>query len=75
MSRLAKRAYIIGDELPAVGETVLVAGSNTDITCDQDRKYTEMLIVAYTPDRFFVCLQAKNCWPVVEKLTNCWFAS
>lgn len=74
MSRLAARAYLPGDALPAVGSVTLVAGANSDIGCDQDRAYTERLVVGYTPDGIFACFQTRDCWPTVERLTNCWFA-
>lgn len=74
MARLAARAYQPGDPLPAVGSMTLVAGANSDIDCDQDRAYGERLVIGYTPEGIFVCLQTPGCWPTVERLTNCWFA-
>lgn len=73
MARIAERPYRPGDLLPLVGETVMVSGANQDITCDQDRSYSGRLVVGYTPDGKFVCLQTEGCWPTVERLENCWF--
>lgn len=75
MARLAKRPYIPGDPLPPVGAVCFVAGANTDIESDQDRGYSERIVIGYTPCGGFVCLQTKGCWPTVERLTNCWFAA
>lgn len=72
--RLAKHAWKPGDPLPEVGWTVTMAGSNSDISSDQDRKYSEVKVIGYTPDGIFACFQRGDCWPFVERLTNCWFA-
>jgi hypothetical protein len=74
MSRLAKRPYQPGDPLPDVGALCMVSGVNQDISCDQDRFYSERRVIGYTPCGNFVCLQTVDCWPTVEKLSNCWFA-
>ncbi len=74
MSRLAARAYMPGDELPDVGAFALVAGANTDIESDQDRAYSMVLVIGYTPCGGFACFQRPGHWPFVERLTNCWFA-
>lgn len=73
MTRIAKRPYQPGDPLPEVGSMCLVAGANSDIHSDQNRSYGERLVIGYTPDGIFVCLQTPGCWPTVERLENCWF--
>lgn len=49
MARIAERPYMPGDPLPDVGSRCMVAGANTDITCDQDREYSERSVIGYTP--------------------------
>lgn len=73
MSRLAKRAWVPKDTLPEVGSVCLMAGANSDISCDQDRTYGKRFVIGYSPCREFGCFQSDGCWPVVERLTNCWF--
>ena len=73
MSRLATQPYQSGDPLPDVGSICTVAGANSDITCDQDRAYSKRLVIGYSPDRQFMCLQTEGCWPTVERVENCWF--
>ena len=73
MSRRVKRPYQPDARLPDVGETCLVAGANTDISCDQDRAYSKRIVVGYSPCGNFICLQTEGCWPTVERLKNCWF--
>lgn len=73
--RLAPRAWQPGDHVPAVGGMVLVSGANCDIESDQHRAFTWRRVVGYGEDNGFVCLQAKGCWPTVERMTNCWFAA
>lgn len=72
--RLAERAYLAGDVLPEVGTQCLVSGANGDIESDQHRAYLWRLIIGYSPDKQFVCLQTEGCWPTVERTVNCWFA-
>lgn len=74
VSRLASRPYKVGDELPLVGSTCLMAGANSDISCDQDRAYSELIVVGYTKCGGFICTQSEGCWPTVDRLTNCWFS-
>lgn len=74
MARIAKRPYQRGDALPAIGSLCEVACSNSDISSDQDRAYSELMVIGYTPEGEFVCFQKSGCWPVVERLTQCWFA-
>lgn len=72
--RLAKRPYLEGDPLPAVGTECLVAGANTDVESDQHRAYGWVKVIGYAQDDQFVCFQKDGCWPFVERLSNCWFA-
>ncbi len=74
VGRLAKRPYEAGDPLPAVGSKCLVAGANSDVQSDQHRSYTWRKVIGYTDDREFMCMQTRDCWPTVERVTNCWFA-
>lgn len=73
MARIAERPYEAGDPIPDVGSVCRVAGANTDETCDQDRSYNDMFVIGYSQCSNFICLQRNGCWPVVERLTNCWF--
>lgn len=74
VGRLAASSYQPGDDLPAVGTSTLVSGANADVESDQHRSYMWRLVVGYSPDLKFVCLQTPDCWPTVERLENCWFA-
>lgn len=62
-----------GLPFPPVGCSCEVAGVNTDKYCDQDRAFSNRLVVAITPCHLFVCLQKEGCWPTIERLENCWF--
>lgn len=75
MTRIAKRPYRPGDPIPDVGTFCSVAGANTDRESDQDRAYGDYLVIGYSPDRQFICLQQSGCWPFVERMLNCWFAN
>lgn len=75
MSRIATRAYLQGDPLPAVGSKCIVAGANSDIHSDQDRAYSERFVIGYSPDKKLICLQTEKGWPTVERLSNCWFGT
>jgi len=72
--RLAARPWREGDPLPAVGQMTLVSGIHGDIESDQHRAFLWRRVVGYGEDRKFICLQAKGCWPTVERTENCWFA-
>lgn len=65
--------WSVGMPLPEVGSEVELAGVNTDVTCDQDRKFSKVTVVGYSRCGCFGCFQVRDCWPTVEKLTNCWF--
>lgn len=58
---------------PVVGSTCEIAGANTDVSCDQDRKFSLVTVIGYSTCGRFICAQHKGCWPTVERLDNCWF--
>ena len=74
IGRLAAHPYQCGDELPAVGTSVLISGANQDVESDQHRSYSWRTVVGYSHADKFVCLQTRDCWPTVERLENCWIA-
>lgn len=74
IGRLVDRPYQEGDDLPAVGSTTLVSGAHGDVDNDQHRCYGWRLVLGYSPDLKFICLQTPGCWPTVDRLQNCWFA-
>jgi len=74
IGRLAKRPYVSGDQLPPIGSIVLVSGANYDVESDQHRSYYWRKVIGYANGDQFVCLQTRDCWPTVERMTNCWFA-
>lgn len=53
---------------------VLVSGVHADIESDQHRAYMWRRVVGYGEGDAFICLQTRDCWPTVERTTNCWFA-
>lgn len=71
---LAASPYQSGDPLPAVGTECLVSGVHGDIESDQHRGYLWRTVIGYSVGDTFICLQTRNCWPTVERLSNCWFA-
>lgn len=74
VGRLAKRPYEAGDPMPAVGSKCLVSGANCDVESDQHRAYGWRTVVGYGVNDEFICMQTRDCWPTVERLSNCWFA-
>lgn len=60
--------------MPAERSECLVSGANCDVESDQHRAYSWRKIIGYTDDNEFVCLQTRDCWPTIERLTHCWFA-
>lgn len=74
VGRLAHHPYHEGDDLPAVGSTVLISGAHGDVESDQHRAYQWRRVLGYSMDYQFICLQTAGCWPTVERLANCWIA-
>lgn len=74
VGRLAKRPYKDGDPMPAVGSLCLVSEANCDVESDQHRAYGWRKVIGYSEGNQFVCMQTRDCWPTVERLSNCWFA-
>lgn len=74
IGRLADAPWREGDDLPEVGSDVLVSGVHADVESDQHRAFLWRTVVGYGEGDKFICLQARGCWPTVERTVNCWFA-
>lgn len=77
VGRFATRRWEKGDDIPAAGAMIFASGVHADVESDQHRAYKWMRVIGVTdPDEnyVFICVQAKNCWPSVERMENMWIA-
>lgn len=68
----AKNQTIYG-ELPERDTYTNVSGANTDLSSDQHRSFGLARVIGYSSGKEFICLQRDNCWPTVERVSNCYF--
>lgn len=57
--------------IPEVGEMCQVSGANMDL--ETGRAFVDAKVLAYDANRTFGIFQKGDCWPFVEKMSNCTF--